>query len=193
MKLFLIGLPQSGRTTVAKALCEGKKYLHIEYDTWLKYTFRPKDPAEHQQQYNEHYNNYLISRFSVNPDMCCQVVEDTIKSTPHFDIYIIDGLMSPRDFVKLFNINNDMVVFLNRTDSEHECRDSDAVGISVIRDYCFWMASAGYLNKSNWVEYNFKIPGDHSEAIRSLGSKNSVFIVKSISKVISHLSGLLNK
>jgi hypothetical protein len=70
--------------------------------------------------------------------------------------------------------------------------DHENIGVSVIRDYCFWLSSASLINKSNWLEYNFRIPGEDSEFIKNLGSKNSVFIVKSIKKAISHLKEKLN-
>jgi hypothetical protein len=80
-----------------------------------------------------------------------------------------------------------MVVFLNRTDNAEEFKDSESIAVSVMRDYCFWMSAASLLPKDRWLEYNFKIPGDDSDFIKKLGSKNSVFLAKSLTKAISHL------
>jgi hypothetical protein len=101
--------------------------------------------------------------------------------------FVIDGIISPKDFSALFDYREDTIVFLNRTDNDHEYRDHENIGISVIRDYCFWMSSAGVVNKTKWLEYNFKIPGEDSDFVKAMGAQNSVFIVKSIKKVISHL------
>jgi hypothetical protein len=108
-------------------------------------------------------------------------------------IYIIDGILSPKDFTALFDYREDIVVFLNRTDNLHEYRDHENIGTSVIRDYCFWMSAAGVLIKDRWLEYNFKIPGENSDFVKAMGAQNSVFIVKSIERVISHLTERLQR
>jgi hypothetical protein len=87
----------------------------------------------------------------------------------------------------------DFIVFLNRTNNEVDLKDYENIGVSVMRDYCFWLSSANNLDKNNWFEYNFNIPGEESDWVKSLGHKNSVFIVKSINKVISHLKERLLK
>lgn len=102
-------------------------------------------------------------------------------------VFIIDGISSPKDFTYLFNYREDTVVFLNRTDNAGEYRDHENIGVSVIRDYCFWMAASGLIDKKRWLEYNFRIPGDDVDGIKEMGAQNSLFIVKSINKAISHL------
>jgi adenylate kinase family enzyme len=189
MKIFIVGLPQSGRTTVAKSLAqeEGRKY--IDASSWLRCTFREPNPGEHPQQYQDEYYQYLTQRMKVNPDFVVNNIQDMIKvhnKDGKFN-FVIDGISSPRDLVTLFNYNTDYVIFLNRTDNNSEHKDQENIGVSVMRDYCFWMSSAGLLPKERWLEYNFKIPGEDSDFVKTLGSKNSVFIVKSIERVISHL------
>jgi len=56
-----------------------------------------------------------------------------------------------------------------------------------MRDYCFWMSAAGLISRDRWLEYNFKIPGDDSDFIKKLGSKNTVYLARSINKAIAHL------
>lgn len=186
MKLFIIGLPKSGRTTVAKKLANSIEYDYIQYAEEISSSFRPRGDGEHIQQYLEQYNIFLTIQLKLDPSRCIKEASDKINKSKYKN-QIIDGVFSPRDFTHLFNYNEDTVVFLNRTDNEIEYRDSDNIGVSVIRDYCFWMASSGLIDKSNWIEYNFKIPGEEVDFIKELGSKNSVFIVKSLNKVISHL------
>jgi hypothetical protein len=126
-------------------------------------------------------------------DNIFNIINDDAKFHVSNNIYVIDGVSSPRDFATLFDYQNDIVVFLNRTDSNHEYRDHENIGTSVIRDYCFWMSAAGLLNKQRWLEYNFKIPGEDSDHVKQMGAQNSVYIVKSIKKVISHLSERLRE
>lgn len=191
MKIFVVGTPGSGRTTVAKAICQTAGYQYIDASSWLKATFRDKLEEEHIQQYQDEYHHYLSNRIKLNPYLNIDNILDTIQSLPKSDHIVMDGIFSPKDFVHLFNVNEDVIVFLNRTDNPEEFKDSESIAVSVIRDYCYWMSSAGLLEKRRWIEYNFKIPGEESEFVKQLGSKNNVFLAKSITKVISHLKDVL--
>lgn len=186
MKIFVIGMPQSGRTTIAKALCQDGEYKYVDASSWIKCTFRDVKVGEHQQQYLDDYHQWLTARIKVNPWLFIDEVCDVIKTNGEGN-FIIDGINSPKDFSHLFNYQEDMVVFFNRTDNECEYKDYENIGVSVIRDYCYWMSAAGLVTKDRWLEYNFKINEAPSDHIKCLGSKNSVYIVKSISKVIEHL------
>lgn len=188
MNIFLIGLPNSGRTTVARALSEDGRRLYIDAASWVKATFRERQPGEHLQHYLDEYHAFLTKRLNANPFFVMDNVYDLMKSFESENkSYVIDGLLSPKDFAHLFDYRNDIVVFLNRTDNEREMRDQETIGVTCIRDYCVWLASAGLLPRNRWVEYNFKIPGEHSDHVKMLGAKNSVYIVRSIEKAISHL------
>ena len=189
MKILIIGLPRSGRSTVAKAVAEALDYQYIDATSWVRSAFRQIHKDEHPQQYEDEYQQYLSTRRIINPNFISNYVEEMTNPNnfvgkPNF---IIDGISSPKDFISLFDYRQDIVVFLNRTDNDHEFRDHENIGVSVIRDYCFWMSSANLINKTKWLEFNFKIPGENSDQVKTMGARNSIFIVKSINKVISHL------
>lgn len=195
MKIFVVGMPKSGRTTVSKALCQSDTYRYIDATSWVRSTFRELKPGEHPQQYEDDYHQWFTSRLKLNHRLITDNIYDSIdaygkgaEDTHHF---VIDGLSSPKDFMHLFDYNKDVVVFLNRTGNPEEYKDYENIGVSVMRDYCFWLSSAELLPKTRWFEYNFSIPGEESDWVKQLGHKNSVFIVKSINKVISHLKELL--
>jgi hypothetical protein len=83
---------------------------------------------------------------------------------------------------------------LNRTDhQEVKLKDYENIGVSVIRDYCFWLSSAGFLPRERWYEYNFKMTGGAIDRFRSMGSKNSVFIMGTLNRAIDHLQKALNE
>jgi hypothetical protein len=154
---------------------------------WVKQTYRPKRDNEHTEQYNDAYHQYFVSRLLGDVDFCIRNIKDTIlyNSSSH---YVIDGMVSPRDFALLFDYTQDFVVFLNRTDNEDiQMQDYEKIGVSVMRDYCFWMSSAGLLSRDRWYEYNFKMVGGPTDRFKAMGSKNSVFVTSSIDKVIEHL------
>lgn len=187
MKILVIGLPQSGRSTVAKAIAEQFPARYIDAISWITSTFREQRAGEHLQQYQDDYHHFLSIRRMVNPWLITNHVHEMLQTHSSDKIFVIDGIISPRDFSELFDYRQDVVVFLNRTDGEAEFRDHENIGVSVIRDYCFWMSSAGLLKRDYWLEYNFKIPGEESESVKEMGSKNRVLIVKSLNKALSHM------
>jgi len=194
MKIFIVGIPKSGRTTVSKALVKALGYEYIDAMSWVRSTFRAPKEGEHPHQYEDEYQHYLTKRMMVNPWFVSDHVMEMMKVSEKEDaVYVIDGILSPKDFTALFDYREDIVVFLNRTDNLHEYRDHENIGTSVIRDYCFWMSAAGVLTKARWLEYNFKIPGESSDFVKAMGAQNSVFIVKSIERVISHLTERLQR
>jgi adenylate kinase family enzyme len=189
MKVFILGLPESGQDQVAQALCQDSRYWYVDGGHWVRQTFRSIREDERPEQYQDAFHQYFVERLSWDADLCLRNIKDSMVSCnivqQHF---VIDGIATPRDFASLFDYSNDFVVFLNRTDSEEVLmKDYQKISVSVIRDYCFWMASADLLSRDRWFEYNFRMYGGDKDRFRTLGSKNSVFIVGSLDKAIVHL------
>jgi len=189
MKIFILGLPGSGRSTVAKSISEnGFKY--IDTTSWIKSEFREPKVNECQSSFDDEYKEFFSKKLLDNPLFIIDRVKEIHKLNNNI---IIDGICSPYNFISLFDYREDLIVILNRIDNETDCSDHESIGISVIRDYCFWMASAGLINKSKWIEYNFKIPGEDCKSIKMIGAQNSILLAKSINNVIQHLSKYLFK
>jgi hypothetical protein len=189
MKIFIIGLPGSEHSKIAKALSNNINYLYFNVESWFKNDFiNPLEEFISREEYNE----TLLDKLSLEPDYVSHNISKIINTggSPLGD-WVIDGISTPRNLIQLFDYRKDIIIFLNRIDNETDLEDFEKIGISVMRDYCFWLSSAGFLSKEKWLEYNYKIPGEDSEAIKKLGSKNTVFIVKSLDKVIAHLTNYI--
>lgn len=187
MKTFILGLPNSGRTTVAQSLTEDKITYYVSAVDWMRSTFRKHNPKETDQDYDAAFQEYYIARMKLNPRLCIDNVLDIIDTNNTSEHFVIDGILNPKDFIHLFDYNEDVVVFLNRTDNMSNGKDYESVSINVMRDYCVWLATMGFLPKDRWVEYNYKIPGEESDFIKTLGARNSVIITKSITRAIKDL------
>lgn len=193
MNVFVVGLPHSGRTTVAKAIEKSLGLIYLNVSDWAQKSDLVRLPDEHEQQFREKYRDFYFGVLKINPLMCVDYANEIMVRNGLDKNYIIEGITTPKDFVHLFDINKDIVVFLNRTDNNEYYQDHDNIAFPTMKDYCFWMSSAGFLPKNKWLEYNFKIPGDQDDYIKVLGSKNSVFLVKSINKAIIHLEQKLKE
>lgn len=192
MKVFIIGLPNSGRTSVASCLAEQEGNRYISAFDWFKSTFRPQHKTETADDYSHAFMEYMIERLRMDPLLFSNNIKDVIKSSPFNKKYIIDGLLNPKNFIDVFDYNTDMIVILNRVDNDQDAHDYDNISINVIRDYCFWLSASGLLSKDRWLEYNFKMTKDSSDFIKKLGSKNTVYLVKSLDKAIEHLTDVIS-
>lgn len=192
MKTFIIGLPQSGRSRIAKALAEDSRLHYISATDWLASTFRPPRPEEKKEDFEQAYHDYYIGRLKEDQDIVTTNLYEAMSASGA-DHFIIDGISNPSDFTYIFNPEFDAVVFLNRTDAESAAKDYEGVSVNVMRDYSLYLSLLGLLPRERWLEYNYKIPGEESDFVKQTGKHNSVFIIKSINKVIEHLRGELCK
>lgn len=188
MKTIIIGLPKSGRTTVAKELATACDLYYIHAEDWITASFRKKKATETIDDYKQELHSYYKERLKLNTNIIIDNINSSlISATNAFDShnFIIEGLNSPRDFINLFNYNEDTVIFLNRTNGPNYVEGCDHINVNVVRDYCLWLANMGLLIKSNWLEFNFPIPGDPKDLFtKELGNKNTVTITRSIEKTI---------
>jgi hypothetical protein len=196
MQIFLIGMPQSGRTTVAKYIASHHNYGYIDATSWILSSFREPLESETISQYQDAKHTWLLERIKENPKLIVSNIQDIIsinKKNYQTHQFVIDGLFSPKDFTELFDYHQDMVIFVNRLNNPADYQDYENIGASVIRDYCFWLSSADCLPKERWIEFNFSIPGENNNYMRQIGSKNSIFLVKNLNKVNEILTGLLSQ
>ena len=193
MKIFILGRPQSGRSTVAKALCQDRRYCYVDGSHWIKQSFRSQKNDEHIEQYQDTYHQHVNNKLVSDTDLSAHMIGH-IFNYIESEYYVIDGVVTPRDFISLFDYNEDFVVFLNRNDDEDvSMKDYEKIGISVMRDYCFWMSAAGLLKQERWLEFNFKMTGGDPNRLKKMGSKNTVWIVGSLDKAILILKDVLPK
>ena len=186
-------MPESGRTTVAQSLCQNPNFVYVDASAWLKDSFRPQRDGEHPEQYHDAYHHWYLNRVKENKNLIVEHVNSTIAAYNSESSWVVDGVNSPHDFPVLFDHNQDFVIFLNRNDNQEvKIKDYETIGISVIRDYCFWLSAGGMLPKERWLEFNFKMSGVDSERIKKMGSKNTVLIVGSLNKIIVCLKEYLD-
>ena len=193
MKVFILGLAESGKTTLAKSLSGGSTTCYISAVDWVKSTFRSARPKEESEDYEKAELDFVSERLKLNPDLFVNNINEIMKINKHASTFIIDGVDSPRDFARLFDYNKDIAIFLNRTDNPETIKDSEGIAHNIIRDYCLWLTTMNLLNKDRWWEFNFRLPGEDSEFVKELVSRNHVTITKSFDKAIRIIKERLNE
>lgn len=175
MNVFLIGFPQSGKDIIGKSL-ELPNFKYVNLTASLDQISFPNDDAKH---------DYILKLMKDCPD-------GFINADNLTNNCIVDGIISPRDFVHLFNYNSDVVVFINRTDNHPDTKEYQNIAAAVIKDYCFWLSSADLLQKNRWLEFNYKMLEDDPEYFKQMGFKNTVFSLKGINSVCKKLREQIN-
>jgi len=193
MKVFILGLAKSGRTTLAKSLADASSIRYISAVDWVMATFRDRKDKEDLQDYEKAELDYISGRLTINPELFVDNIKDIIKVNDSCSSFIIDGVVSPRDFCSLFDYTKDIAIFLNRTDNPATPSDSDGISQNIIRDYCLWLTTMNLLSKDRWWEFNYRLPGEESDFIKELISRNHVTITKSFNKTISVIKERLCK
>jgi len=185
MKIFILGLSKSGKTTVSKALCSQSNINCVSPFDWFKNSFRCKSLNESDIDYQKDFQNYLTNSLKKEPTLFSNYIESCCFWNEE-KISIIDGMLDPKNFIDVFDWNTDMLVVLNRLDNNSD-NDYDHISLNVIRDYCFWLSNSGLMPKDRWQEFNFKFNGLNSEHFKKIGAKNTLWIVHNIEKVIEIL------
>jgi hypothetical protein len=174
MKVFLLGNPQSGKTTIGKTLdLPGFRHLHIS------------DFLHQTDCDEEELHSSILKTLKSNPDRF--INQYKLHTHDFINDFIVEGLISPKDFVTLFDENKDIVVFLNRIDHSPNTKDYQNISLAIMRDYCFWMSSANLLEKKRWIEFNYKMSENDPSYMKTMGFKNTVYSVKGINAVVAKL------
>lgn len=195
MKVFIIGLPQSGRTSVAKHLSKDADFHTIEIGAYLKNIFKRSFSGPEEDfcdKYKEFIANILKNDSKFYKENL-RYLKNSIKLAKKNGVknFVIEDLVGPMDFIKLFNYNEDIVVFLNRLDNPSVANEQENICLSLIKDYCLWLVTMSCLDKDRWIEYNFKSTYSTDNTVKTMGVHNSIFILKSFEGVASHLSDIL--
>ena len=79
MKVFILGLAKSGRTTLAKSLADTSSIRYISAVDWVMATFRDRKDNEDLQDYEKAELDYISGRLTINPELFVDNIKDIIK------------------------------------------------------------------------------------------------------------------
>lgn len=153
MKIFIIGISQTGKSTLSKYLSD-KYYLeHIQTSKSIRNTFQYKEEDFNSKQsfieaitdysikinQKEPYfnSNYIINNYDLKKDV------------------IIEGIRNPNNFFSLFDIIKDKVIILKYLNNQIKPTSFEK-GIDVIENYLNWNLELNIINKNRIqiLEYN---------------------------------------
>lgn len=128
MKIFVLGISRSGKTTLAKGIAEELKLPHISSSGWVRTHFAEGAPISDMTAYSQ-------EQLEKNPSACLDYLQ------ANYDLSIpcvIEGIRNPFDFIHLFDPREDLVILLDYVKNLTEATLFES-GLEVIDRYVKWL------------------------------------------------------
>lgn len=151
MNIFILGVSQTGKSTTSKYLSEKYNLTHIQASIMVRNTFKFKESDfKTKQEFIEAITKYSIELNRVSPNP----VSDYIIDNYILDNVIIEGIRNPNNFHKLFNIKEDIVIYLDYLNNPVS-KTSFEKGLDNIIGYLEWNCEMGILPKERFQKIVF--------------------------------------
>lgn len=151
MKIFILGMSQSGKSTLTNKLCNKYNFKHIQSSIMVRNTFKFTEKDYHNKQdFIDAITQYSIELNRKTPN----AVSDYIKDNYNLNNVIIEGIRNPNNFFQLFDIKKDKVIYLNYLNNKIE-KTSFEKGLDVILNYLDWNLEMGILKESSFQKIEF--------------------------------------
>lgn len=168
MKIFIIGISKTGKSTLSIYLSNKYNLEHIQSSLSIRNSFEYKESDfNNKQDFINAITQYSIELNQKVPNFISTYIKNNYDLTKNI---IIEGIRNPNNFFDLFNINEDKVIFLDYLNNEVKQTKFEN-GINIIKDYLNWNLELNIIQK-NRIQY--LIYSDYNE-IQGLLDEKSLF------------------
>lgn len=153
MKIFIIGISKTGKSTISKYLSEKYNVEHIQASASIRNTFQYKEENYNtQQEFIEAITKYSIKLNQKEPYFISNYIINNYNLKK--DV-IIEGIRNPNNFFSLFDITKDKVIILDYLNNEIN-KTTFEKGIDVIKEYLKWNIEHNIIdsNRVQFLEYH---------------------------------------
>lgn len=166
MKIFIIGISKTGKSTLSKYLSEKYNIEHIQASKSIRNTFKYKEEDYNsQQEFIEAITEYSIKLNQKEPYFISNYIINNYNLKK--DV-LIEGIRNPNNFFSLFDITKDKVIILDYLNNKIEKTNFEQ-GIDIIKEYLKWNVELDIISKNRIqiLEYN-----NYNEIERLLDEKS---------------------
>jgi hypothetical protein len=155
LKIFVLGSSGSGKTPVARRLCQALGLEHAPASAWVRERFplpRPADGASatERQAFVEAITRFAVAELRRDP----WVSLDHLVEHHGLRASVVEGMRNPFDFVHAYDPRADAVVWLEHTASTLAPTDFET-GLAVIDAYLRWLERCGLAGSGPTLRYRF--------------------------------------
>lgn len=153
MKIFIIGISKTGKSTLSTYLSNKYNLEHIQSSLSIRNSFKYKESDfNNKQEFINAITEYSIELNKKVPNFISTYIKKNYDLTKNV---IIEGIRNPNNFFDLFDINKDKVIFLDYLNNEvKQTKFED--GIDVIKHYLNWNLELNIIpqNRIQYLIYN---------------------------------------
>ena len=157
--LFVVGLSQTGKTTMAKAVAKALGFYVVSASEWVKARYTPTDAEKADRAlYIERISAFSRTQLSIDPDACIDFIRR--KYPLEEGGFVVEGLRNPRDFMALFRPSIDFVFALRFDDNGVKPSDFEREGVRAILGCVEWMVDNKMVLGGRFCEYQLDAYSD---------------------------------
>jgi hypothetical protein len=183
--LFIIGLSQTGKTTMAREAAKTLGFCVVSASEWVKERYVPTDAEKADRElYIERISAFSQTQLSIDPDACVSFIRR--KYALEQGGYVVEGLRNPRDFMMLFRPSVDFVFVLRFDDNCVRPSNFEREGLRSIVDCLGWMRDNGLV--SPWRIDEYRLDAYHESLLDpSVSTCGARTVERGVDRVIDRM------
>jgi GTPase SAR1 family protein len=150
VKIFILGTSQSGKTTLAKAICQQLPLQHVSASTWIRKHFH--ENTQDKQTLIASMTAFATQKLKLNPFAC---IEELQKKYDLNQPSVIEGIRNPFDFANLFDPNTDRVIRITYKNNKLQPTEFEK-GLEVVDDLLTWMINNQMMTDTQVLNLDFE-------------------------------------
>lgn len=150
VKIFILGTSQSGKTTLAKAICQQLPLQHVSASTWVRKHFH--ENTQDKQSLIASMSAFATQQLKQNPFAC---IEELKKTYDLNQPSVIEGVRNPFDFANLFDPSADGVIRISFKNNKLQPTEFEK-GLEVVDDLLSWMFKNQMISDTQVLNLDFE-------------------------------------
>lgn len=146
--IFVIGKTNVGKTPLVEYLKTIDGVAAVSASDWVKSIY-VRNPDHSKTEYVNDITRFSKEKLKDDHDCAFRHTNSLLK-----ELNIIDGVRNPNDFIKLFDPNRDVVVFVDPiSPSKYSTLFDD--GVDIIVSYVYWMIQNGLFDGDRFFQIEY--------------------------------------
>lgn len=159
MNIFIIGYTKSGKTTLAKHICDLYSFNHIEASCDLKKLY-PIENNENLLEYTNRLSSISNELLHKDYNYFNNKIRNSLSKTK---VNVISGIRNPVDLFSLVDFNKDIIIYMSQ--STESLSDFEKYGIKSISDSLIFIEK--FINEKSIINYEMVVGKSIDENFKS--------------------------
>lgn len=155
VKIFVLGTSQSGKTTLAKRICDELSLQHVSASAWVRKNF--KECYVDKQAHIQSMTAFATDQLKHNPFICIQELQTSYDlNLPS----VVEGIRNPFDFAHLFDPRTDCIVWVKYKNNKLATTEFEK-GLLVVDALLSWLVQNKLVSFKQIFNFEFEYFDSH--------------------------------